>query len=198
MLKTIFTRRGHAYLVLAVAVALVAAFSVPPASAAGTHSASGTGAYCTAGSELFSSLGGLTTAGAATRGDEAREPASSETAIEVPRSGKSGPNFRATIPVYFHVVHDGPLANLTQKQIDDQMSVLNLTFGGFEGGYNTGFKFKLAGVTRTDNGDWLRHGYGDKAERDMKRALHTGGRNALNIYSTEASGYLGWAYFPTL
>ena len=32
----------------------------------------------------------------------------------------------------------------------------------------------------------------------MKRALHQGGREALNIYSTYAAGYLGWAYFPNL
>ena len=96
------------------------------------------------------------------------------------------------------MVHDGPIANLTQKQIDDQMRVLNFGFAGIEGGVDTGFRFELAGVTRTDNAQWLNHGYGDKYEREMKRALHQGGREALNIYSTHAAGYLGWAYFPNL
>jgi hypothetical protein len=145
---------------------------------------------------------GVLTAAATARGggDQVREPSSSETASEVPDSdkGKGGPNFKATVPVWFHVVHDGPIANLTQEQIDAQMTVLNRDYAGFEGGVNTGFKFKLVGVTRTDNGEWLRHGYGDKTERDMKRALHQGGRETLNIYSTEASIYLGWAYFPNL
>ena len=197
-MKAVRARRRRAYLLSALVVGLVAAFSASPASAGGTHSSPGAAGVCTPGSDLFTSLRGLTGVGSAARGDEAREPSSSEVAIEAPSSGKGGPNFRATIPVYFHVVHDGATANLTQKQIDDQMTMLNLAFGGFEGGYNTGFKFKLAGVTRTDNAAWLNHGYGDKAERDMKRALHTGGRNALNIYSTKASYYLGWAYFPNL
>ena len=190
-------RRRRAYVLGALwtALAVFAGAAVSPASAGTGHSAAPASASCS--NAVFSSLGNLTPASAA-RGGEEREPASTETAIEAPKSGKSGPGFRATIPVYFHVVHDGPIGNVTDKQINDQIMVLNMTFGGFEGGYNTGFKFKLAGVTRTDNAAWFNHGYGDKDERDMKKALHTGGRNALNYYSTKASYYLGWAYFPNL
>ena len=36
-----------------------------------------------------------------------------------------------------------------------QIDVLNATFAGGEGGANTGFGFKLAGVTRTDNAAWF-------------------------------------------
>ena len=32
--------------------------------------------------------------------------------------------------------------------------MLNLAFAGFYGGANTGFSFRLAGVTRTDNAAW--------------------------------------------
>ena len=32
----------------------------------------------------------------------------------------------------------------------------------------------------------------------MKKALHQGGWNALNIYPSSADVYLGWAYFPDL
>ena len=32
----------------------------------------------------------------------------------------------------------------------------------------------------------------------MKRALHQGGKNALNLYSTTAGPYLGWAYLPDI
>jgi hypothetical protein len=190
-MKKVFARPRSAAFVAVAILAALAAWTAAPA-AAGTTT--GTAAIdCAA----FDSLDNLTTSAA--RGDDAREPNSTESAVEVPPgSKKGGKNFRATIPVWFHVVHDGPIANLTQKQIDAQMTVLNMTFGGFEGGVNTGFRFKLAGVTRTDNGAWLRHGYGDKAERDMKTALHRGGWETLNIYSTEASFYLGWAYFPGL
>jgi hypothetical protein len=31
-----------------------------------------------------------------------------------------------------------------------------------------------------------------------KRALHTGGNNALNMYLTTAGPYLGWAYLPDI
>lgn len=139
--------------------------------------------------------------GSSARGEEggAREP-DHGLAEEVPASGrgKGSKDFRATVPVYFHVVHDGPAGDVSQQAIDAQIRVMNSTFAGSEGGYNTGFKYKLAEVTRTENATWFHHGYGDKAEREMKLALHRGGRNALNYYSTEASYYLGWAYFPNL
>ena len=194
-MRKLFDRRVRALIAFTGAIAVFAALSVSPASA-NTYAAAAEPADSCA--SLFSSLSSF--GASAARGDEIREPGSTETAEEVPAGakGKGGPNFRVTIPVYFHVVHDGPIGNVTQEQIDSQISMLNLAFGGFEGGYNTGFRFKLAGVTRTDNAEWFRHGYGDKSERDMKRALHTGGRNALNYYSTEASYYLGWAYFPNL
>jgi len=65
--------------------------------------------------------------------DGQREPTSNEVATEVPPdAAKGGKNFRATIPVYFHVVHDGPVANLTQKQIDDQIRVMSFGFAGLE------------------------------------------------------------------
>jgi hypothetical protein len=34
----------------------------------------------------------------------------------------AGPNFRATVPVYFHVVTDGSIGNLTSAQISGQMA----------------------------------------------------------------------------
>ena len=71
-----------------------------------------------------------------------------------------------------------------------------MTFGGFEGGYRTGFRFQLAGVTRTANTTWYLAGPSTSGERAMKRALKAGGDNALNIYLTTAGVYLGWAYYP--
>jgi hypothetical protein len=53
-------------------------------------------------------------------------------------------------------------------------------------------------VTRTNNEAWYLAGPGTKDERDMKKALHQGGWNALNLYATTASAFLGWAYFPGL
>ena len=32
----------------------------------------------------------------------------------------------------------------------------------------------------------------------MKQTLHRGGNDALNLYSTTAGAYLGWAYLPSI
>jgi hypothetical protein len=133
-------------------------------------------------------------------GDAVREPSLSAVyeALPVSAQGKGGPNFKATVDVWFHVVTDGALGAVTQKQIDAQMTALNLGFAGFYGGANSGFKFRLVGVTRTDNAEWFYAGPTTKGERDMKRALRRGGWSTLNVYSTTAGGYLGWAYLPGL
>ena len=134
------------------------------------------------------------------RGETAREPALNERHEDLPASakGKAGPAFRATVPVYFHIVTDGATGAVTDAQVAAQISVLNTTFGGREGGDRTGFSFSLAGVTRTDNADWFYANPGGTNEHTMKHALHQGGDNALNLYSTTAGDYLGWAYLPSI
>jgi Pregnancy-associated plasma protein-A len=134
------------------------------------------------------------------RGGIIREPDLGQVHADLPASakGKAGRNFKATVPVYFHVVTDGDIGALTDAQIAAQMKVLNVTFAGGEGGANTGFSFRLAGVTRTDNPDWFYAGPGGTNEHTMKRTLHRGGTNALNLYSTTAGPYLGWAYLPDI
>ena len=134
------------------------------------------------------------------RGSDGREPDLGQTSADLPASakGKAGANFRVTVPVYVHVVTDGAIGNLTDTQISNQIAVLNTTFAGGEGGYKTGFSFRLAGVDRTDNPDWFYAGPGGTNEHSMKRAVHRGGTNALNFYSTTARGYLGWAYLPDI
>jgi hypothetical protein len=116
----------------------------------------------------------------------------------VSAKGKAGRAFRATVPVYFHIVTDGATGALTDAQVAAQISVLNTTFAGGEGGDRTGFSFTLAGVTRTDNAAWFYGNPGGTNEHSMKRALHQGGNNALNLYSTTAGDYLGWAYLPSI
>ena len=86
---------------------------------------------------------------------------------------------------------------MSQALIDDQIVVLNNTFAGGEGGVDTGFRFTLAGVTRTVNADWYYANPGGK-ERAMKRALYVPGNNVLNMYLTTAGDYLGWAYLPKI
>jgi hypothetical protein len=115
-----------------------------------------------------------------------------------PRAKNKAPaNLSVSVPVWFHVITDGSTGNLTTQQINAQMAALNDGFGGDEGGEDTGFSFTLAGVTRTDNAVWFASRNAG-AEHDMKQALKRGGDNTLNVYSTTAGAFLGWAYLPEI
>jgi hypothetical protein len=186
---------GRVIVALTLAVGLYAAATVMPA-AAGTHSSAGSACA----PSVFDGLNGLESVAASARGDVAREPGLNQIVKELPAraKGKGGKSFRATIPVYFHVVHAGGVGNISDKVIAEQMRVLNAAFAGFYGGAATGFSFALEGVTRTDNAEWYLAGPTTSGERAMKQALRQGGLNALNLYSTTAGAYLGWAYFPGL
>jgi len=137
---------------------------------------------------------------ASARGGDVREPDLGEVHEDLPAAakGKAGKNFKATVPVYFHVVTDGTIGAVTNDQIATQIDVLNKTFAGRQGGANSGFSFALAGVTRTDNADWFYANPGGTNEHTMKQTLHQGGPDALNYYSTTAGAYLGWAYLPSI
>jgi hypothetical protein len=134
------------------------------------------------------------------RGGRAREPDLGQLHRDLPASakGEATAQFGATIPVYFHVVTDYSIGNVTARQIAAQIDVLNRTYAGGEGGAATGFSFQLAGVTRTDNPLWFYANPGGTGEHSMKAALHQGGANALNYYSTTAGDYLGWSYLPDI
>jgi len=148
-----------------------------------------------------SSCGESTTAPSAARGtSELREP-DLNAAEEVPAAmhGAGGRGFSANVPVYVHVVTpDGVEANVPLSKIREQVRALDDGFGGAFGGADTGFGFTLVSVDRTINAEWYNAGPTTKAEFDMKRALHAGGPNALNLYLTTAGIYLGWAYFPSI
>ena len=181
---------------LAVAVALCAATAAaPPAQAADEY------AYCDPMTPSLDALThGTTASGALGRGSSGREPALNQTHEDLPASAKNqaGSDFTAGVPVWFHVVSDGKIGSLTQAQIDAQMRVLNKTFAGGEGGYDTAFRFVLAGVTRTDNAKWFYANPGGTHEQTMKATLRRGGAETLNVYSTTAGAYLGWAYLPEI
>ncbi len=186
-------------------LAALAALTVTAAPAGAGVAAPAKSNLCTgwgaAGSGSFDSLGTLTAVSSTARGEDLlREPALDATYEAMPASaeGKGGSKFKATVDVAFHVVTDGGIGAVTQEQIDQQITIMNLAFAGFYGGANTGFKFRLAGVTRTDNAAWFYAGPSTREEREMKKALHLGGWDTLNYYSTTAGPYLGWAYLPGL
>jgi hypothetical protein len=147
----------------------------------------------------YSAIGRLTY-GFSARGERV-EPDLGQTPSDLPASakGKAGKYFSATVPVWFHVVTDGSLGNVSNKVISDQLQVLNLSFAGFYGGAKSGFKFTLAGIDRTNNADWYNASSSSNAARDMKRALQKGGPNTLNVYTATAGpGLLGYAYLPDI
>lgn len=93
----------------------------------------------------------------------------------------------ATPQVYFHVVRSGTSlsgGNVPQSQIQAQMNVLNADYAG------TGLSFTLAGTDFTTNATWFNSAtQGNSAQTAMKRALRTGGANALNVYTFVHSPY---------
>jgi Pregnancy-associated plasma protein-A len=154
---------------------------------------------------MFDSLARLTgsqSAATALRGltgEQAKEPSAADTPDEVPAAarGKGGKSFHATVDVYFHVVTDGATGAVSDQDVKNQILVMNEDYAGMEGGVNTGFGFRLAGIDRTNNASWFAANPGTSAEREMKAALHRGDASDLNIYSTTAGDFLGWAYFPS-
>jgi hypothetical protein len=190
-MRVVSLRRVVLLTTVVLAAAAASCFASP--ASAGTPAWSSTCGVST----QFSSLDRLAFSSTA-RGDTAREPSINQTAENPGAQQGRGRSFSASVPVYVHVVSpDGVIGNVSDRLIRDQIRVLNGTFGGFEGGYATGFNFTLAGITRTVNASWFYASFGND-ERDMKRALHQGGKNALNLYLTTAGPYLGWAYYPDI
>ncbi|MCA1614861.1 MAG: zinc metalloprotease [Acidobacteria bacterium] len=125
-----------------------------------------------------------------------------ETAFQKFQQSKGGKKSAGsvTIPVYFHVINRG--AGIDNGDVPDhmlraQVRVLNDSFSGATGGAATPFRFELAGVDRTTNPDWFSMGIQSIQERQAKAALRKGGPEALNVYTTDGGGYLGWATFPS-
>jgi hypothetical protein len=180
---------------IALTALVVAAIATTAAPAGAGISASAAGCSWSSASKIFGATGLL----AARGGDEGpKEPALAESYTALPGAA-NGKGKAATVPVWFHVISpDGTTGNVGQKVLDDQVTVLNLAFAGFYGGANTGFRFKLAGVDRTTNATWYNAPAGNNAERDMKRSLHRGGWETLNVYTNLADGFLGYAYLTGL
>ena len=98
-----------------------------------------------------------------------------------------------TISVWVHVINNGSgIANgdITSQMITDQINVLNSAYGTGTGGFDTSFRFVLAGTDRTTSASWYTATYGTSAESAMKTALHKGTATTLNLYTNNMGGGL--------
>jgi hypothetical protein len=112
------------------------------------------------------------------------------------------PNGSVTVETVFHVITDsepsGAQRDRLEQMITDQMTVLNDSYSGATSpdAADTPFRFDLVDTTWTVDHDWYTVTPG-KSERDMKKALHVGDSETLNVYVANiGGGLLGWAYFP--
>jgi hypothetical protein len=121
------------------------------------------------------------------------------------RGGASARPLAVTVPIHVHVITtDDGTGGVTQKQITDQIRVLNDAYGGrtARGAARTPFSFQLASVDVTRNSKWYNwqlksNGTETSDAIKAKTALHQGGWGDLNIYIAGlGSGLLGYASFP--
>ncbi|KIM30567.1 hypothetical protein M408DRAFT_287576 [Serendipita vermifera MAFF 305830] len=101
----------------------------------------------------------------------------------------------ASIPVAWHVVYQSTSTSggyVSDSAIASSISAMNSHYSG------SGISFYLASTTRTSNPTWFKSAnYGNSYQTAMKKALHTGGANTLNVYTVGFSdGTLGYATFP--
>jgi hypothetical protein len=114
------------------------------------------------------------------------------------------------IPVVFHVIErtDGTTGVISDELIDSQIEILNEDFRAIAGtpgagGADVQIEFALArfdpdgnpttGIDRVVNNDYFTD---NGSEIAMKTALRWDPFRYLNIYTNDAGGYLGYAYYP--
>ncbi|HET9861178.1 MAG TPA: zinc metalloprotease [Nocardioidaceae bacterium] len=108
------------------------------------------------------------------------------------------------IPVHAHVI-DGDHANgPSLRAVRGQIDVLNAAFGGGQSRVNasTHFRFYLASFDRSRNQRWYTASLFDASDKQLRRRLHEGGPEALNLYFSAPhspradSVVLGWSTVP--
>lgn len=80
------------------------------------------------------------------------------------------------VPIAFHVIHAGGVGDVTDRQIDAQLEVLNTKLGPL------GYRFIRHSISRTDDANWQRMIDGEQTEVDAKTKLGIDHRQALNFY----------------
>ena len=111
-----------------------------------------------------------------------------DAAIAARREGGTNAAGDITVPVAFHVIHDGAEGNIPDSMINAQLQVLNHAFQG------TGFAFSLRSIDRLDDRRFFTNCYGNQ---NFKRDLAVDLPHTLNFYTCKPKGnILGYAYLP--
>ncbi|MEO3809716.1 zinc metalloprotease [Sphaerisporangium sp. B11E5] len=98
------------------------------------------------------------------------------------------------VPVWVHVLTEGRLG-ADDAAVTAQIEALNAAYGGRLGGVDTGIRFTLRGVTRTEEPSWFRDPLGN--EIPMKTRLRKGGADTLNLYVGQLGEMvLGYSTYP--
>ena len=132
--------------------------------------------------------------------DRSTRGIAADTEIPALQSPTTTTAFTATVPVWFHVLAAGTTPRegwVSDRQIAQQLEVMNRAYSGGYGGHNSGFRFVHAGTTRTVNPEWFAMET-FQSEVDAKTALRRGDSETLNMYLNSGAGYLGWAYYPSI
>jgi hypothetical protein len=100
----------------------------------------------------------------------------------------AAPGGGISIPVVFHVIHNGTEGNVSNALVNAQVQVLNQAFQG------TGFSFTLQSINRVLNKRWFTGCY---SNQNFKKDLAVDPAHTLNFYTCKPKGnILGYAYLP--
>ena len=119
-------------------------------------------------------------------------------------TGRLGLNLR--IPVAVHVIDGRRARGPSRYAVARQLEVRNRAYDGGQSAHNarTRFRFYEDSFDRTRNQRWYTAALFDDADRELRRRLHRGGPETLNLYfsapqSPQAeSVVLGWSTVPWL
>ena len=111
---------------------------------------------------------------------------------------------QVVVPTYVHVIRGSHAGEkiFSKAKVDQMMVILRRGFAGLQQDWarRTRYTFHLKGLTYTKNDRWFHASNFNAADQQAKRALHRGGKNALNIFVNGAgsatSPVLGWSRFP--
>jgi hypothetical protein len=119
-------------------------------------------------------------------------------------AGRTAAGATLRIAVHVHVVAGDQSKGASKRQVRRQLEVLDAGYAGGQSATNavTRFDFYLASFERVRRDSWHNARIGGQADVDMRRALHRGGPQDLNLYVLEPRDpyaqnvVLGWATPP--